>query len=443
MEAFFIQPTIMRIQELYQIYQQHPQITIDSREVPKGSIFFALKGANFDGNAFAQDALDRGAAYAVVDDPKLPDGEPFIKVKAVLPALQDLARHHRRQFDIPVVGITGSNGKTTTKELVAEVLASTYRLHFTQGNYNNHIGLPLTLLSMPTNTEMAVIEMGANAQGEIDMLSRIAEPNYGLITNIGKAHLEGFGGIEGVKKGKSELYRFLAEVGGTVFINLEEPFLQDLASPCNNQVHYQRSAGSPSAPFEVQLLSERPFVAVAFQDTVTGQAVEAYSHLIGVYNFQNIITAVAVGQFFSVPADKIKAAIEAYLPENMRTQLLQYGSNTILQDAYNANPTSMANAIRAFRNMEAQKRILILGDMLELGADSHQEHLIIAELAQSLDFEDILLVGAAFAPIAQEQQLTHFANVEDLREWFQSAGIEHAHILIKGSRGIKLERVLE
>jgi len=433
----------MSIPELYNIYLKHPQVNIDSRQVSKGGLFFALKGERVDGNTFAQDAIEKGAAYAIVDAPDLPDHKHFIKVDSVLQTLQDLARHHRRQFDIPIVGITGSNGKTTTKELVSEVLGSTYRLHFTPGNYNNHIGLPLTLLAMPTNTTLAVIEMGANAQGEIDMLSRIAEPSHGLITNIGKAHLEGFGGIEGVKKGKSELYRFLAEVEGTVFINLEEPFLLDLAAPCKNQVHYRRSEGTPEAPFEVQLLREQPFVSVAFQDTATRQVVEADSHLIGLYNFYNIITAVALGQYFSVPADQIKAAIERYLPKNMRTQILPYGSNTILQDAYNANPTSMANAIRAFRNMEAQKRILILGDMLELGADSAQEHRAIVELAQSLAFDGILLVGKEFEPVAHEQQLPHFPDVAALKVWFQSAGITNTHILIKGSRGIQLERVLE
>lgn len=433
----------MSIPELYKIYLKHPQVTIDSRQVPQGSLFFALKGGRVDGNAFAKDAVEKGAAYAIVDAPDLPDHERFIKVESVLQTLQGLARHHRRQFDVPVVGITGSNGKTTTKELVAEVLGRAYRLHFTPGNYNNHIGVPLTLLAMPADTELAVIEMGANAQREIDMLSRIAEPSHGLITNIGKAHLEGFGGIEGVKKGKSELYRFLAEVGGMVFINLEEPFLLELAAPCKDQVHYRRSDGKPEAPFEIQLLREQPFVSVAFQDAETGQAVQANSHLIGLYNFQNIITAVALGQYFSVPADQIKTAIERYLPENMRTQILQYGSNTILQDAYNANPTSMANAIRAFRNMEAQKRILILGDMLELGADSAQEHQAIVELAQSLAFDGILLVGKEFEPVAHEQQLPHFPDVAALRAWFQSADIADTHILIKGSRGIQLERVLE
>ncbi|NBC09207.1 MAG: UDP-N-acetylmuramoyl-tripeptide--D-alanyl-D-alanine ligase [Bacteroidetes bacterium] len=433
----------MSIPELYAIYLKHPHVTIDSRKVPKGGLFFALKGERVDGNAFAQDAVDQGAAYAIVDAPDLPDHAHFIKVESVLQTLQDLARHHRRQFDIPVVGITGSNGKTTTKELVAEVLGRAHRLHFTPGNYNNHIGVPLTLLAMPADTAIAVIEMGANAQKEIDMLSRIAEPSHGLITNIGKAHLEGFGGIEGVKKGKSELYRFLAEIGGTVFINLEEPFLLHLAAPCKDQVHYRRSKGRPETPFEVQLLREQPFVSVAFQDTETGQTVHADSHLIGLYNFHNISTAVALGQYFSVPAHQIKAAIEHYLPANMRTQILKHGSNTILQDAYNANPTSMANAIRAFRNMKAQKRMLILGDMLELGADSTEEHRAIVELAASLAFDDIVLVGKEFERVARERQLLHFTDVEALKVWFQSADIANTHILIKGSRGIQLERVLE
>jgi UDP-N-acetylmuramoyl-tripeptide--D-alanyl-D-alanine ligase len=433
----------METEALYRIYLNHPKITIDSRAVPEGALFFAIKGERFDGNTFAQDAIKKGAAYAIVDAPSLPEHPQLLQVDAVLPALQELARHHRRQFDIPVIGITGSNGKTTTKELVAGVLSSTYRLHFTQGNYNNHIGVPLTLLAMPQDTEMAVIEMGANAQGEIDMLSRIAEPSHGLITNIGKAHLEGFGGIEGVKKGKSELYRFLAETAGTVFINKEERFLEDLAAPCENKIFYQRTLKQPTAPYEVKLVQEHPFVTVAFQDTPTGRTLEANSHLIGVYNFQNISTAIALGQFFKVDGDRIKAAIEQYLPENMRTQLVQHGSNTILQDAYNANPTSVANAMKAFRNMEAKSRVVILGDMLELGEDSPAEHEAIAALALSLDFDEIVLVGQAFEPVAKQRKLRHFKNVDALRAWFKAAAFEHTHFLIKGSRGIRLEGMLE
>ncbi|MCB9294716.1 MAG: UDP-N-acetylmuramoyl-tripeptide--D-alanyl-D-alanine ligase [Lewinellaceae bacterium] len=433
----------MKLQELYELYLRHPKVSIDSRKVEPGCLFFAIKGERFDGNQFAAAALAAGAAYAVVDDPAGAQGGRCIVVEDSLQTLQELARHHRRQFFIPVIGITGSNGKTTTKELAAAVLGSHYRLHFTQGNFNNHIGVPLTLLAMPPDVEVAVIEMGANHQGEIDFLSRIAEPSHGLITNIGKAHLEGFGGIEGVKKGKSELYRFLAETGGMAFVNRDERFLEGLAAPVQKKVFYRRSA-KPSLQerdIEIRLLADRPFVRVAFIDPA-GKEYEANSQLIGIYNFNNIMTAIALGKYFKVPCAKIARAIEAYVPANMRSQLLERDGNTIVLDAYNANPNSMREAILTFAAMDARRRIAILGDMLELGEDSRQEHERIAELAAQQGFDDAVFVGPEFEATARTGGFRHFANVGELKRWFDAQGFRGCHILIKGSRGIRLEEVL-
>ncbi len=430
----------MDLTKLYQPFKKHSRISIDSRRIVGGELFFAIKGDRFDGNAYAAAALESGAAYAVVDDESVVQDERYILVDDALTALQDLGRHHRRQFDIPVVGITGSNGKTTTKELVAEVLRRKYRLHFTQGNFNNHIGVPLTLLAMPEDTEIAVIEMGANHQGEIDMLSRIAEPTHGLITNIGKAHLEGFGGIEGVKKGKSELYRFLAETDGLVFINRDEPFLEDLAAPCRRRRFYYQTK-QVEGPFEVKLLQDQPTLAVQFADA--DATATANTQLVGLYNLGNIMTAVALGHYFEVPGHDIKAALESYVPENMRTQIMRRGTNLFLLDAYNANPTSMQGAIRAFRKMEAQRRILILGDMLELGEDAGYEHRAVLDLAAELGFDEVILVGSLFEPLAAAYGHRHFPDSAALRTWFDGAGYEQSHFLVKGSRSIRLERLLK
>ena len=434
----------MRIQGLYELYLRHPQVVIDSRKVESGSLFFAIKGERFDGNRFAANALEAGAAYAVVDDPAVAKGERFILVKDSLQTLQELARRHRRQFLIPVIGITGSNGKTTTKELVAAVLGSHYRLHFTQGNLNNHIGVPLTLLAMKPDIEVAVIEMGANHQGEIDFLCRIAEPTHGLITNIGKAHLEGFGGIEGVKKGKSELYRFLAETDGMAFINRDERFLEGLAAPVKKKAFYRRSENpSPSErDFEIKLLATKPFVRVAFIDS-QAREYRIDSNLIGAYNFGNIMTAITLGKYFKVPCEKIVRAIEGYIPGNMRSQVLERGSNTYVLDAYNANPSSMREALLAFAGMEGRRKIIILGDMLELGEESPREHERIAELAAMQGFEDAVFVGPEFEAAARAGGFRHFATVAELKRWFGAQHFEGCHFLIKGSRGMRLEEVLD
>jgi UDP-N-acetylmuramoyl-tripeptide--D-alanyl-D-alanine ligase len=434
----------MNTADLYAIFLRHPVVVTDSRRIVPGCLFFALTGDTFNGNHFAAEALAQGAAYSIVDDAELRDNPGHIWTPDVLITLQDLARHHRRQFDIPVIAITGSNGKTTTKELTGAVLGSHFRIHFTQGNLNNHIGVPLTLLAMPQDTEIAVIEMGANHQGEIDALCRIAEPTHGLITNIGKAHLEGFGGIEGVKKGKSELYRFLAEHNGTAFINSDEDPLEALAQPVVKKIFYGRTQPAQSEARHfilIELSGEQPFLQVAFS-AGEHRKTHANSKLIGVYNFGNIASAVALGHHFQVPPEKIKSAIEAYTPENMRSQLLKRGSNTFILDAYNANPSSVWEAILNFARMPATHKVAILGDMLELGEYTEEEHRKTAELAAAQHFDHVILVGPLFADAAQQLRLLHFPDVQTLSEWFHSQAFEGVHFLIKGSRGMQMEQLL-
>lgn len=432
------------IEQLYQLYQQHPTIVTDSRKVEPGCLFFALKGENFNGNHFVQQALEAGAAFAVADEPQQQGDPQIILVGDVLTTLQQLATHHRRQFNIPVLAITGSNGKTTTKELVSSVLASHYPTHFTKGNFNNHIGVPLTLLAMPLHTEVAVIEMGANHQGEIDFLCRIAEPTHGLITNVGKAHLEGFGGLEGVKKGKGELYKYLAAHKGIAFVNSDEPNLTEMAIDNRLKLFYHKSdAPSPThAPFEVKLISESPYLSVAFlNDTQELETIQ--SSLVGRYNFNNIMTAITVGKYFKVPAAKIKAAIAGYMAANNRSQIVRIGDNTFLLDAYNANPTSMANALEAFSKMKADHKIAILGAMRELGAYSDKEHLDIAALADSLGLDKIVLVGAEFEAAAKLHGFAFFSHTAELKDWYKKNTFHNTHFLMKGSRGIGLEKMLE
>ena len=438
-----VYPNDMEISSLYQLFLRAGKVSTDSRKIEPGCLFFALRGDNFNGNQYALAALEKGATYAIVDDPGLGANDKCIVVHDVLQTLQDLARHHRRQLHIPIIAITGSNGKTTTKELIATVLSSQYPMHYTQGNLNNHIGVPLTLLQLDPRIEVAVIEMGANHQGEIDQLCRIAEPTHGLITNIGKAHLEGFGGIEGVKKGKSELYRYLAETNGLAFVNNDEPFLLELSSPVKKRIFYELSENpAPNhKPYEVKLLQLQPFIQVAFLDEKE-QLIETGSKLMGVHNFQNIKTAVTLGKYFKVPGAKIKAAIENYNPNMNRSQWVPFGSNSILLDAYNANPSSMEATLRSFAENGSANKVVILGDMFELGDDAPIEHKRIAQFANNLGFEQVVLVGKHFAAAAQQLGCLHFDNVEELKGWFTGQNWENKAILIKGSRGMALEKVL-
>lgn len=430
---------------LYSIYQDHPVVSTDTRQLPQGCIFFALKGGNFDGNKFATQALENGAAYAVIDDPACKVNHRCLLVPDVLRALQDLANHHRRQFDIPVIAIGGSNGKTTTKELVSSVLSAHYPCHFTKGNFNNHIGVPLTLLSMPRGTEVAIIEVGTNQPGDIDELCRIVQPTHGLLTNIGKEHLEGFGSLAGVKKAEGELFEFLAKNQGCAFVNLMEKYLPAMSKKVPMRVGYTRAETLRPEPgiIEVQMLAEMPFVRAAFLSD-DGPRVELTTHLFGHHNFQNVMTAIALGIYFKVPAEKIKTALENYTPRNNRSQLFNLNGATILLDAYNANPSSMRPAIQSLCAMPASRRIAILGDMLELGEDSHKEHEDLLRFARRMKVDQIVLVGKEFAktPFPKFGAL-HFADNEAAKLWFDTQDFQGAAILIKGSRGIRLEKVLE
>lgn len=433
----------MSIEELYKIYQSHPNVIIDSRKVTDGCLFFAIRGERFDGNTFAEKVIENGAAYVVIDNPDFKKGDQYILVEDTLKTLQDLAREHRRRFYIPVIAITGTNGKTTTKELLHAVLSGQYPAHSTKGNFNNHIGVPLTLLAMPEGTEVAVIEMGANHVGEIDFLCKIAEPTHGIITNVGKAHLEGFGSFEGVKQAKSELYKYLQRTKGMVFVNKDEPFLEELAAENFPKLFYVRSERSnlDVEPYETILVSDQPFLKLSFRG-YDGNMEEIQSQLFGEYNFNNIMTAISIGRYFKVPVAVMRKAIENYVPSNNRSQILERDSNTYLLDAYNANPTSMRHALNNFSKMNANQRVAIIGSMLELGDYSDSEHNEIAKYAKSLSFQQVVLVGKEFESAATEVELPHFENTEQLKTWLNLKAFENTHILLKGSRGIGLEKVL-
>lgn len=436
---------MVSLEKLYAIYRQHPVVCTDTRRLTPGCLFFALKGDNFDGNRFAAKAIESGAAYAVADDPALGDLDRCLVVDDVLTTLQQLATLHRRQFDIPLIAIGGSNGKTTTKELVSAVLGSHYPCHYTQGNLNNHIGVPLTLLAMPADTEVAVIEMGTNQPGDIDLLCRVALPTHGLLTNIGKEHLEGFGDLQGVKKAEGELFRYLARHHGCVFINTAEKYLSAMARSNRIKVFY--SASETLKPqdsiIDIRLVTETPFVRVAFLSE-ENEPVEIQSQLIGRHNFHNIMTAVALGVYFKVPSSKIKSALEAYRPANNRSQLLKYGSNTILLDAYNANPSSMQAALETLCAVKAPAKVAIIGDMLELGEHSRQEHEQILRFAAACRFDRLVVVGPEFGACHPEKfKAIHFPDAPAAKEWLATQIPQNTFILVKASRGIQLERVAD
>lgn len=432
------------VDTLYSIFQEHPVVCTDTRKLTRGCLFFALKGEHFDGNKFAAQALENGAAYAVIDDPTYREGERCLLVPDVLQALQALANHHRRQFDIPVIAIGGSNGKTTTKELMAAVLSTHHPCHYTQGNLNNHIGVPLTLLAMPHGTEVAIIEMGTNKSGDITELCHIAQPTHGLLTNIGKEHLEGFGNLAGVKKAEGELYDYLAKNHGCAFVNLSEKYLSAMSKKVPMRVGYYRIETLRPEPgvIEVQMLSELPFVRAAFLSD-DGPRVELSTQLFGGHNFNNVMTAIATGIYFKVPAAKIKSALEAYTPRNNRSQLLQLNGATILLDAYNANPSSMQPALQSLCAMPATRRIAVLGDMLELGADSQKEHEAMLRFAAKLKIDQLVLVGKEFAQTNYERfGAIHFPDTPAAKQWFDAQDLNGTAVLLKGSRGIRLEGLL-
>lgn len=419
----------MDIKELYKIFCEHPVITTDTRDCPEGSIFFALKGASFNGNDFALQALEQGCSYAVVDEapPGLPQGEErLIVVDDVLTTLQQLARYHREQLGTPIVGITGTNGKTTTKELVATVLAEKYNVHYTRGNFNNHIGVPKTLLQLTKDHEIAVIEMGANHPGEIKTLVDIVEPDCGLITNVGRAHLGGFGSFEGVKKTKGELYDFLVRNDKFAFLNMKDADLCEMAS--------QR--GLKTVPYiNGEVVCCNPFVKI----NIEGEEIQ--TKLIGSYNLPNMLAAATVGRHFGVTNEQIRHALENYTPTNNRSQLTVTAKNHLVVDAYNANPTSMAAALDNFKAIEADNKMLILGSMGELGEVSKMEHEKIVSTLKDYAFADVWLVGSEFAAI--EHPFRQFADVEEVKTAIAAEQVQGKFILIKGSNSQKLFQLPE
>jgi len=428
---------------LYKIFEAHPVICTDTRDIKKGSIFFALKGANFNGNAFAAQALKEGCAYAVIDEDKYADGKEFLFVPDVLETLQALANFHRRMLKTPVIGITGSNGKTTTKELISAVLSKRYNTLATKGNLNNHIGVPLTLLTLTNFHEVAVIEMGANHVGEIAELCDIAEPDYGIVTNIGRAHLEGFGGPEGVVKAKSELYQFMKKKNGLVFVNAEDQLLMKQSAGCR----LEKYGTTNQSEVQGSLVKADPFVKMRWRRTETVMPLIdrplVNTQLVGKYNFENILAAACIGAHFGVDEHSINEALESYVPTNSRSQVIEKGTNKILLDAYNANPTSMGAAIRNFADMDWPNKILILGDMLELGEDTSKEHSAILDLLKEKKFMNVILVGSNFCSLKNKANANCFETVEQAVEHIKLNPLQQSSILIKGSRGIRLEKALE
>jgi UDP-N-acetylmuramoyl-tripeptide--D-alanyl-D-alanine ligase len=424
----------MEITQLYSLDLQHPTIQTDTRKLKAGGLFFALSGANFNGNTFAREALAQGAAYAVIDDAAYAMDDRCIVVNDVLATLQQLASHHRQQLAIPVIAITGSNGKTTTKELLAAVLQSAYITYATEGNLNNHIGVPLTLLKIKKDAEMAIIEMGANHQQEIASYCAIALPTHGLITNCGKAHIEGFGGIEGVRKGKGELYDHLRAEGGIVFRNTDLDYLEEMAKGITQQVTY----GSANATYIGKPLMNGVFLNVALLSAHTETTLE--TQLVGGYNFPNIMAAVAVGLHFGIPVDKIKAAIAAYSPDNSRSQWMQRGTNKIILDAYNANPSSMRAAIINFEQAVLDNKILWIGGMKEMGTEEYNEHRELVELIARYPWHDVVLVGKEFKEVHGSNKW--FETSAQAAEYVKGHSPENCAILVKGSRGSKMEVML-
>ena len=425
----------MEIAELYKCFMECGKVTTDSRNCPEGSMFIALKGETFNGNAFAAQALKQGCRYAVIDESEYA-GEGTILVDNCLQALQQLANYHRRQLKTPVIGITGTNGKTTTKELISTVLSRKFNTLYTEGNFNNHIGVPLTLLRLTKEHEMAVVEMGANHPGEIKTLVHIAEPDYGIITNVGKAHLQGFGSFEGVIRTKGELYDFLRAKGGaTIFIQNENPYLNGIAEGLTC-VRYGQTAGLYVSG---ELISCSPFLS--FRWTAEGVSHEVNTHLIGSYNLDNMLAAAAIGRYFGVPDDDISSALASYLPHNNRSQLKETADNKLIVDAYNANPTSMMAALKNFRQVEAPHKMVILGDMKELGEASREEHQKVVDYLKECGFDRVVLVGPEFAAATHSYQT--FQHVDEVLADIRMHKPQGYYILIKGSNSMKLSQLPE
>lgn len=423
----------MKIKELHDTFLKYNSICTDTRKIEKDCIFFALKGDNFNGNKFAFEAITKGAKFVVIDEKEFNKNSNYILVENVLSTLQKLANYHRTFLGLKIIALTGSNGKTTTKELINSVLSQRFKTIATSGNLNNHIGVPLTLLRMNKTTEIGIVEMGANHLKEIEFLCEIAEPDYGYITNFGKAHLEGFGSEQGVIKGKSELYDYLKTNNKLIFINNEDQ------TQLNQLGNYSKSVkfGLTEDVVKIDFIEANPFVVAQFNNS------KIDSKLIGSYNFTNISAAIAIGIYFKVPDNLIKEAIEAFTPENNRSQIITRNSNKIILDAYNANPTSMKAALDNLSQLKDSKKIAILGDMFELGESAKKEHQTIAEYALSLNIDGVYLVGSNFYNSQiDSKQITYFKSFEDLEKVFNSSLVEDSTILIKGSRGMALERLL-
>lgn len=426
----------MEIEELYSRFTECNGLTTDSRHCPEGSMFLALKGETFNGNAFAAQSLAQGCRYAVVDEPQYasPENPRIILVDNCLETLQKLANYHRRRLGTRMIGVTGTNGKTTTKELIATVLGEKFKVLYTQGNFNNHIGVPLTLLRLKPEHEMAVIEMGANHPGEIKTLVHIAEPDYGIITNVGKAHLQGFGSFEGVIRTKGELYDFLREKGNsTIFIQNENPYLNKIATGLT----CVRYGQTPGLDVTGKVVSCSPFLR--FSWTAEGTSHEAQTHLIGSYNLDNALAAVTIGRYFGVEDAKICHALSSYVPQNNRSQLVHTASNTLIVDAYNANPTSMMAALENFRQMETAHKVAILGDMKELGEGSHEEHQKVVDFLKECGFERVMLVGPEFGGTASSFE--HYKDVKEVEALLAAHPLQGCCVLVKGSNSMKLSEL--
>jgi UDP-N-acetylmuramoyl-tripeptide--D-alanyl-D-alanine ligase len=433
-------------QQLYQHYLQHPVISTDTRKIPAGSIFFALKGDKFDANTFAQQAIEAGAAYAVIDNPAYQLNDQCLLVAGVLTTLQDLARHHRKQLTIPVVGLTGTNGKTTTKELINAVLSEHFTTLATQGNLNNHIGVPLTILGINASHQVAVIEMGANHIKEIELLCSIAKPTHGLITNVGKAHLEGFGSIEGVKIAKGELYDFLA-ANGVAFINSNNPILMTMQSARKFSVPPVFYGDAIDDLVSGEITKNAPLLSLAWTNNSSGETYTIKTQLTGAYNLDNILAAICIGLYFKLPVAKINAGIENYQPKNNRSQVVQTTTNTLICDYYNANPSSMAVAIENMDKLTAPRKVLILGDMFEMGAEAAAEHTAILQKALDTPVDERIFIGHEFKQagltITHQPSTMIYDTAEDAIAGLKAHPITNSTILIKGSRGMALERLVE
>lgn len=427
-------------EKLYDYYLENPVISTDTRNISPGCIFFALKGDLFNANEFAAQAIEKGAAYAVIDEEKYAHNDKCLLVGDVLSSLQDLARHHRKQLNIPVIGLTGSNGKTTSKELVNAVLAERYKTFATFGNLNNHIGVPLSILSITSEVQIAVIEMGANHQKEIELLCTIAQPTHGIITNVGMAHLDGFGGFEGVKKGKAELYAYLKETNGYTFINRDNENLLEMSAVAglSKMIYYGTENGNT---IKGTLKSSDPFIEVDWTNHDIASTVK--TNLTGSYNFENILAAICIGDFFDMAPEEINKGLSNYQPKNNRSQLTKTEKNTVICDFYNANPSSMAAALKNISVLTADKKTAILGDMFELGPESPGQHELIAKQASLSGLDEVIFIGKDFYHYKNDIKGTFFLTPAEAATYLQENPVQNHLVLLKGSRGMKLEGLLQ